>query len=41
MLFRSIRATSYPEAREFADRDVLSPRSESEALELFARAEMR
>ena len=36
-----IRATSYPEARDFAERDVLSPRSESETLELFARAEMR
>jgi predicted phosphodiesterase len=36
-----IRATSYPEAGEFADRDVLSPRSESETLELFAKAEMR
>jgi diadenosine tetraphosphatase ApaH/serine/threonine PP2A family protein phosphatase len=36
-----IRATSYPEAREFADRDILSPRSESETLELFARAETR
>jgi predicted phosphodiesterase len=36
-----IRATSYPDALEFADRDVLSPRSESETLELFARAEMR
>ena len=34
-----IRATSYPEAKEFADRDVLSPRSEDETLELFARAE--
>lgn len=34
-----IRATSYPDAKEFADRDVLSPRSESETLELFARAE--
>ncbi|PYQ67568.1 MAG: phosphoesterase [Acidobacteria bacterium] len=36
-----IRATSYPEAAEFADRDILSPRSESEMLELFARAELR
>ncbi|MFL6260145.1 MAG: metallophosphoesterase family protein [Thermoanaerobaculia bacterium] len=36
-----IRATSYPQAQEFADRDVLSPRSESETLELFAKAEMR
>jgi predicted phosphodiesterase len=36
-----IRATSYPQAQEFADHDVLSPRSESETLELFAKAEMR
>ncbi|HEY3566861.1 MAG TPA: metallophosphoesterase family protein, partial [Thermoanaerobaculia bacterium] len=36
-----IRATRYPEAQEFADRDVLSPRSEDETLELFAKAEMR
>jgi diadenosine tetraphosphatase ApaH/serine/threonine PP2A family protein phosphatase len=36
-----IRATSYPQAGEFADRDVLSPRSESETLELFAKAETR
>lgn len=36
-----IRATSYPEAGEFADRDILSPRSESETLELFAKAELR
>jgi predicted phosphodiesterase len=36
-----IRATSYPQAQEFADRDILSPRSESETLELFAKAEMR
>ncbi|MFL6237686.1 MAG: metallophosphoesterase family protein [Thermoanaerobaculia bacterium] len=36
-----IRATSYPQAQEFADRDVLSPRSESETLELFAKAELR
>jgi predicted phosphodiesterase len=36
-----IRATRYPQAQEFADRDILSPRSESEMLELFAKVEMR
>jgi predicted phosphodiesterase len=36
-----ISATSYPQAREFANRDLLEPRSESEMLELFAKAELR
>jgi putative phosphoesterase len=36
-----IRGTDYPQAEEFAARDVLRPRSESEALELFARVELR
>jgi putative phosphoesterase len=36
-----IRRTSYPQAEEFAARDVLRPRSESEILELFARVEIR
>lgn len=36
-----IRGTSYPEAQEFAARDVLHPRSEGEMLEVFARAELR
>ncbi|MBW8879105.1 MAG: metallophosphoesterase family protein [Acidobacteria bacterium] len=36
-----IRATSYPQAQEFADREVLQPRSEKEMLELFAKAELR
>ena len=36
-----IRGTSYPQAREFAAHDILRPRSEDEALELFARAESR
>ena len=35
-----IRATSYPEAEEFASRNVLSPRSEAEMLALFGRAEL-
>jgi predicted phosphodiesterase len=34
-----IRATSYPQAEEFASRDVLRPRSEGEMLELYRRAE--
>jgi len=36
-----IRATSYPQAREFAERNVLRPPSEAEMLELFSRAELR
>lgn len=36
-----IRRTDYPQAQEFVARDILRPRSESEALELFARAEAR
>jgi hypothetical protein len=36
-----IRGTEYPQAEEFAARDVLRPRSETEALELFAQAELR
>ena len=36
-----IRATPFPQAQEFADRDVLKPRSASEMLELFARVEVR
>ncbi|HEX3551655.1 MAG TPA: metallophosphoesterase family protein [Thermoanaerobaculia bacterium] len=36
-----IRATSYPQAQEFADREVLQPRSEKEILELFTKAELR
>jgi predicted phosphodiesterase len=36
-----VRATDYPEAQEFAARDVLQPHSEKEILELFAKAELR
>jgi predicted phosphodiesterase len=36
-----IRGTDYPQAEEFASRDVLRPRSEQEMLELFGRAELR
>ncbi len=36
-----IRATNYPHAREFVERDLLRPRTEAEILELFARAELR
>ena len=36
-----IRATSYPQAEEFALRNVLRPPSESEILEVYARAELR
>lgn len=34
-----IRATSYPQAGEFAARDVLHPRTEAEMLDLFGRTE--
>ncbi len=34
-----VRATAYPQAEEFASRDVLHPRSEKDALALFAKAE--
>src|ERR1700688_2118422 len=36
-----IRGTSYPHAREFPANDVLHPRSESEILEVFSKAELR
>lgn len=36
-----IRATSYPQAEEFAARDVLQPRSETDVLESFAKVELR
>ena len=36
-----IRATSYPQAEEFAARDVLQPRSESDVLAAFAKVELR
>ncbi|HZU23713.1 MAG TPA: metallophosphoesterase family protein [Terriglobales bacterium] len=36
-----IRATRYPQAEDFASRSVLSPPSEQQMLELFARAELR
>ena len=35
-----IRGTDYPQAEEFASRDVLRPRSEAEMLELFGKAEI-
>ena len=35
-----IRATPFPQAQEFADRDVLKPRSASEMVELFAKVEV-
>lgn len=34
-----IRATSYPRASEFAEREILQPRSEAEMLELFGHGE--
>jgi putative phosphoesterase len=34
-----IRATSYPQAEEFAARDILQPRSESDVLEAFAKVD--
>lgn len=36
-----IRATSYPQAEDFAARNVLQPPSEAEMLELFSRVELR
>jgi diadenosine tetraphosphatase ApaH/serine/threonine PP2A family protein phosphatase len=36
-----IRATKYPQAEEFAARNVLEPASEAQMLELFARAELK
>ncbi len=36
-----VRATTYPQAEEFAARSVLRPPSEAEMLEVFARAEWR
>lgn len=36
-----IRGTDYPQAGEFAERDVLHPRSEQEALEMLSKAELR
>jgi predicted phosphodiesterase len=36
-----IRGTSYPQAQEFAANDILHPRSESEALALLGKAELR
>ena len=35
-----IRATAYPQAREFAERNVLHPPSEAEMLEVFSKAEL-
>jgi predicted phosphodiesterase len=36
-----IRATSYPQAQDFAAKNVLQPPSEKEMLELFAKAELK
>lgn len=36
-----IRATSYPQAQEFAARNVLQPPTEREMLEVFAKAELK
>ncbi|HEY0514136.1 MAG TPA: metallophosphoesterase family protein [Thermoanaerobaculia bacterium] len=36
-----IRATSYPQAEDFAARNVLQPPSEGDILEIFGRAELR
>jgi hypothetical protein len=36
-----IRATSYPQAEEFAARSVLQPPAEREMLDLFSKAELR
>jgi len=36
-----VRATSYPQAREFADNEILHPRSEREMLELLGSVEIK
>jgi len=36
-----IRDTNYPQAQEFAENDILEPRSEREALEIFAKVELK
>ena len=36
-----IRATSYPQAQEFADHNVLQPPSEKEMLGAFSKAELK
>ena len=36
-----IRDTNYPQAQDFAERNVLQPPSERETLETFSRAELR
>jgi predicted phosphodiesterase len=36
-----IRNTSYPQAQEFAERNILRPSSEAEMLEVFAKVELR
>lgn len=38
---RRIRGTKYPQAEEFAARNVLQPPSEGEVLEAFTRAELK
>ncbi len=38
---RRVRATTYPQAEEFAARDVLQPRTESDVLEAFAKVDLR
>jgi diadenosine tetraphosphatase ApaH/serine/threonine PP2A family protein phosphatase len=35
-----VRASSYPQAEPFASQDILKPRSEAEAIELFRKAEL-
>ncbi len=36
-----IRATKYPQAREFAERNILQPPTEAEMLQAFGKAELR
>jgi hypothetical protein len=36
-----IRATSYPQAQEFAARNILQPPTEQEMLEVFAKVELK
>jgi len=36
-----IRVTAYPQANQFADRNILQPLSEAEMLEIFLKAELK
>jgi hypothetical protein len=38
---RRVRQSGYPQAEEFAGRDILNPRAEAEMLEALGKAELR